>query len=235
MTAFLCFSFFPMAAYALETDILIMGIDNAPMPGAEIRSEGDVLQCTTNEQGACKIEHHDPLLNVMVSKPGYVTSQLTRRAVGNIPFYLHLETTDEQAKRLKVEFEERTRNEAIQKAERKKEVEKEIKTMDTHQLCVVAGHVIRGESLGDNRPLSEDHTEYVLKEAARRKLSFDRKLVKDEQIRLGITECQLYASWGLPTEQNRSVGPWGVNIQHVYRYTRQYVYTTNGRVKSWQD
>src|SRR5690606_33970565 len=56
----------------------------------------------------------------------------------------------------------------------------------------------------------------------------DRKVVA-----IGISKCALYASWGAPTRKNRSGGAWGIHIQHVYG-SRQYVYTKNGIVTSWQ-
>lgn len=74
----------------------------------------------------------------------------------------------------------------------------------------------------------------VKKEAVRRKLKFDDSLVDQGRIKMGISECQLYASFGLPEDQNRTVGRWGVHIQHIYG-GGTYVYTENGRVTSWQD
>lgn len=71
-------------------------------------------------------------------------------------------------------------------------------------------------------------------EAARRKQKFDDSLVRNEKVKMGISECQLYATLGLPEDQNRTVGRWGVHIQHIYG-GGNYVYTENGRVTSWQD
>lgn len=55
-----------------------------------------------------------------------------------------------------------------------------------------------------------------------------------QKVRIGMTTCALYASWGIPDRENRSVGSWGTSIQHVYG-RRQYVYSRNGRVTSFQD
>jgi hypothetical protein len=74
----------------------------------------------------------------------------------------------------------------------------------------------------------------VKKELVCRKLKLDDSLVRKEHVNMGISECQLFASWGLPSDQNRSVGSWGVHTQHIY-YSGTYVYTENGRVTSWQD
>lgn len=66
------------------------------------------------------------------------------------------------------------------------------------------------------------------------------QLARSKKIRQGMSQCALYASWGKPDRENRSVGSWGVHIQHVYnagyRYIQpSYVYTENGKVRSWQD
>lgn len=65
-------------------------------------------------------------------------------------------------------------------------------------------------------------------------------LASRKTIRIGMSRCAMYASWGKPDRENRSVGSFGEHIQHVYnsgyRYIRpKYVYTRNGKVSSWQD
>lgn len=79
-----------------------------------------------------------------------------------------------------------------------------------------------------------------LQEIERRKLltANELDLVKNRQIQRGMSLCALYASWGVPNRQNRSVGAWGTRIQHVYgssSTSRAYVYTDNGIVTSWQN
>jgi len=78
-----------------------------------------------------------------------------------------------------------------------------------------------------------------LQEMQRRNLLSENELdlVKNRQVQRGMSLCALYASWGVPNKENRSVGRWGTRIQHVYgaRYTRAYVYTENGIVTSWQN
>lgn len=98
--------------------------------------------------------------------------------------------------------------------------------------CVLVGQSLRDDYVFKVGPF-KDGAAFVKLEATRRKLMFDSKLTRSEQIRIGISECQLYASWGYPGSQNRSVGSWGVHIQHVYG--KIYVYTENGRVTSYQD
>ena len=65
-------------------------------------------------------------------------------------------------------------------------------------------------------------------------------LVAEGKISRGMSQCAMYVSWGTPHRENRSVGDWGVHIQHVYgeggKYRSvSYVYTENGKVSSWQD
>lgn len=79
-----------------------------------------------------------------------------------------------------------------------------------------------------------------LQEIQRRRLLSENELdlVKNRQIQRGMSLCALYASWGTPYKENRSVGKWGTHIQHVYgtrRSRNAYVYTENGVVTSWQN
>lgn len=65
------------------------------------------------------------------------------------------------------------------------------------------------------------------------------EIVRGHKIRVGMTKCAMYASWGRPDRENRTVSAGGESIQHVYRASRysrgQYVYTRNGVVTSFQD
>lgn len=53
-------------------------------------------------------------------------------------------------------------------------------------------------------------------------------------IRVGDGLCAMYAALGTPRSENRSVGSWGTDIQHVFGRST-YVYTRNGRITSWQE
>lgn len=108
-----------------------------------------------------------------------------------------------------------------------------LKGMSKDKVCAVYGKVLRGQEIYEIGEVVE-LVKLVKKESARRKLKFDDSLTRKEHIRMGISECQLFASWGLPEDQNRTVGGWGVHIQHVYG-SGTYVYTENGKVTSWQD
>jgi hypothetical protein len=120
------------------------------------------------------------------------------------------------------------------KFQRAAEAPSKLKEMSKEEFCEFYGNVLRDKhdalyDLGE-RP---DAVALVKTEARRRKLSFSDILVRKEQISVGNSICQLNAQWGIASQQNRSAGSWGVDIQHVYGGT--YVYTRNGVVTSWQD
>lgn len=108
-----------------------------------------------------------------------------------------------------------------------------LKSMPKNEFCAAYGKGIREGEVEGIGALS-DIMKLLKKELTRRKIKLDDSLVRKGHIKLGISECQLYASWGLPEDQNQSVGRWGVHTQHVYGLGN-YVYTENGRVTSWQD
>lgn len=65
-------------------------------------------------------------------------------------------------------------------------------------------------------------------------------LVEAKKIRNGMSRCAMYAAFGGPDRENRTVSGSHVHVQHVfnagYRYIKAfYVYTDNDRVTAWQD
>jgi hypothetical protein len=107
-----------------------------------------------------------------------------------------------------------------------------LKKYSAEDICTTYGEAIRGETIYKFEGVP-NISKLVINEARRRNLVFNDSLVKKEHIKVGMTECQLYASWGFPSEQNRTVGSWGVHIQHVY--DGNYAYTENGMVTSFQN
>ena len=106
--------------------------------------------------------------------------------------------------------------------------------MTKDDFCRTFGVAIRENSI----PPIGTYPEFpglVKTEAVRRGLRLDIKLVSERKIKLGLSECHLYASWGYPEDQNRSVGRWGIHIQHLYRALNTRAYTDNGNITSWQD
>lgn len=85
----------------------------------------------------------------------------------------------------------------------------------------------------------------VRKEIERRGLiaAADWSSIDRGSIRVGMPVCALYASWGSPSRENRTITGGGVSIQHVYsgysgRYvsTRSnYAYTRNGVITAIQN
>ncbi|MDG2365924.1 MAG: hypothetical protein P8L84_09760 [Methylococcaceae bacterium] len=64
----------------------------------------------------------------------------------------------------------------------------------------------------------------------------DIKRVKNKQIAIGMSQCALYLSWGIPVTENKSIGVYGVRIQHVFsRNKNAYVYTENGVITHWKE
>jgi hypothetical protein len=129
---------------------------------------------------------------------------------------------------------EKQRREELARMEKEgvKQYAETLRKLDRNVFCYGYGRVIRGEDFPSFISAAAAKN-VVKKEAARRKLQFNEKLVLDEKIKIGMSQCQMYASWGEPNDENRSVGPWGVHIQHVYG--NSYVYTENGKIKSYQN
>ena len=64
----------------------------------------------------------------------------------------------------------------------------------------------------------------------------DIERVKNKQIAIGMSQCALYLSWGIPVTENKSIGVYGVRIQHIFsRNKNVYVYTENGVITYWQE
>jgi hypothetical protein len=107
-----------------------------------------------------------------------------------------------------------------------------LQALSLEEFCSAYGYALRTQHM-PNWYSGDEAPRLVRDEARRRKLRLNDKDVVQQRIRIGMNRCQLLAVWGDPTEQNRTVGSWGVNIQHVY--PNAYVYTRNGVVTSWQD
>ena len=125
---------------------------------------------------------------------------------------------------------------AAEVAERTKLAPSVLRHTDNITLCGMFGSHINGKTPPEL--LDVKNAEALIQtELKRRGLSADKKLILDEKIRIGTSECTVYASWGSPKDVNRSVGSWGVNKQLIYgpiNY-RTYIYISNGKVTSFQD
>ena len=108
----------------------------------------------------------------------------------------------------------------------------DLRALGMPEFCAGYGNAIRMQML----PNGYDGIEapkIVRDEAKRRKLRFNDKEVIEQIVRIGMTRCQMLAAWGAPRDENRSVGSWGEDIQHIY--PSAYVYTRNGIVTSYQN
>ena len=104
--------------------------------------------------------------------------------------------------------------------------------MSADFLCV--HYAYNNQSKSDKLPAIRD-------EIQRRKLLAENEQSAVEQgvLRIGMSRCAMLAVQGLPLAENRSTSAAGSYVQHVFNSPRGgkrvYVYTTNGRVTSWQD
>lgn len=150
---------------------------------------------------------------------------------------LAMEKAKAEKQKLEMEEKQRLADDAIQEdLARRQELQKNapviLRKMSKDDFCVAYGNAVRDEEIYEIGQFP-GLTKLVKLEARRRKLAFNDSIIQKEKIKIGMTECQLYAAWGSPSERNRSVGTWGVHIQHVY--SGSYVYTENGSVTSWQN
>ena len=241
----------------LISEFVVKDINSYPVEGAQVVSEADQIHCTTQKAGVCRVDVEDPLYSVRVIKPGYSPTEVGE-VEGNKQYIVRLGTPDQLAelermrvedaahlerleseKKKREEAEERARiakekaEERVRIAKKRAEHYKEISALPNFYICIAYGNVVRKEPIKYLSPIENEDGDRVLEEAKRRKLGLNEKLVGAGTIRLGISECQMYASWGIPKRTNTSVGRWGRHEQHVY--DGAYVYVENGRVTSWQD
>lgn len=111
------------------------------------------------------------------------------------------------------------------------------KALPDAELCSVYGNTVRAGNAGPAEELKS--------EIERRQLFLatdELGTILREAVAVGDSEYVLYAAWGLPDIQNRTVTASGVRIQHVYRnyqrgpYARsEYAYTRNGRIVGVQN
>lgn len=59
--------------------------------------------------------------------------------------------------------------------------------------------------------------------------------IKENKVFIGMSKEQVRASWGVPDDINRTVGPWGIHEQWIYGNNGTYLYFENDKLTSWQD
>jgi hypothetical protein len=106
----------------------------------------------------------------------------------------------------------------------RRQLPKELRAAGASTICALAGKAIRGEL-----PVPG----LVMTELRRRKLTVDQKRAQSQTMRIGDSECQLFASYGLPSNSSRTVTRRGTWVRHDYE--AMTVRTVNGIVETWQD
>lgn len=110
---------------------------------------------------------------------------------------------------------------------------KYLSEMPQNELCLVYGRALRGEKIRQKRLGFKGASQKVIDFVHKITLNMEDNSIKNKTIHLKMNICNMYAAWGLPEDENRSVGSFGVHIQHIYPGT--YVYTENGVITSYQD
>lgn len=108
----------------------------------------------------------------------------------------------------------------------------DIARIPDQQLCDLHGTLARS-------PLHANEAATLLQEIVQRRLvtEEERGLINQKIVQTGMSECAMLSAWGSPDRQNTTLTAGLTSIQHVYRrggLCAQYVYTTNGVVKSIQ-
>ncbi|MDT7849938.1 hypothetical protein Q9292_09975 [Methylophilus sp. VKM B-3414] len=93
-------------------------------------------------------------------------------------------------------------------------------------LCIKSGILERKNS---------DITNVVYAEIKKRNFPYTPKhpAVLKKHVQIGMSDCELLASWGKPDRINKHVTARHIHKQHVYY--RTYVYSDDGFVTSWQE
>lgn len=142
----------------------------------------------------------------------------------------------EQEKAQAALIEEQARQWEEANRRKKRNAPRYISKLAKLDFCDLYGRVLRDE-LEDSSEINYFDNPHLIKlvrsEAKRRGIPLKDEKIRSAVVNIGMNICSMYASLGLPEDENRSVGSWGVHIQHVY--DGLYVYTQNGIITSWQD
>jgi len=108
-----------------------------------------------------------------------------------------------------------------------------LKKMNNTELCLHFFFGIESKILTGSTPYDRN----IVKELKKRKFKESQiKKARKSSVSIGSPVCMLYAAWGKPTKENRTVRRNGVHIQHIYRRNKDtYFYSDNGVITSLQD
>lgn len=93
---------------------------------------------------------------------------------------------------------------------------------------------------GNNRQSKTDKVPSIRAEVQRRGLmaAEDQAAVEQGALRIGMSRCGMFAVQGSQLGENSTTSAAGTFVQHIFfnseRGKKEYVYTQNGRVTSWQ-
>ena len=104
------------------------------------------------------------------------------------------------------------------------------KQMNDWDRCVEVGRVLRQVNA---TPRQQYWADAVI--AAAQVPANDHGYIRERRVRIGMTECAVFAALGKPDTANSTHRAQGRSTQLVYREKRMYVYTEGGVVQSWQD
>ena len=99
-------------------------------------------------------------------------------------------------------------------------VVREIRSMKWWDACVAWGRLYRS-----NKDPTKEHVLLGYLSSERMLNSLDLGHVGDRSIEIGMTECGVFASRGIPDVANHTTTGVGTRTQLVYRASRTYVYT----------
>jgi hypothetical protein len=96
------------------------------------------------------------------------------------------------------------------------------------------------QHFGNNNQSKTDRVSSIRAEIQRRKLLTTDELAAADQgtLQIGMSRCGMFAVQGGQLSENTTTTAAGSFVQHIFfnsvRGKREYVYTQNGRVTSWQ-
>jgi len=111
-----------------------------------------------------------------------------------------------------------------------------ISKISTNKLCLKFRDVVNSKGSPGNVLLDKNIYKELKKRGFKTK---DINKARKGVVSIGAPVCMLYATWGKPDQENRTVNKYVTRIQHVYpgssKYKKNYFYSSNGKITSWQD
>lgn len=210
----------------------VKDLNGAPLESVDVwAKDAAESSCTTGSDGECSVQLESASETFSVKKAGYVDFQFSKPVPAGEKQTVTLKTLAQ----VKREVEEKEKAEKEERETLRRIHLEMVRESPNTYICAAYGRIVRKEGLERFKYFDDGDEAAVLEEVKRRKITVNQKLVEGEKLKMGMSDCELLASWGYPEDINRSVGSWGTHVQYVYRSLKTYVYTRNGKVTSWQD